>query len=388
MQPVLEWLAPLIERRERFVVLEVYPDRVRATRCAANFRRKTIADLRRVDGRVEGQRGDPFVCAARAYRQCRGISRATLIICLDSQFATTVQSSVTLVRSRSHEPISQSDLDATIAQATWKLFDRQRTRAAKNMGLGDLEVTLADVAVDAVTLDGHQVVNPVGFPARAIGIRCRQTFISRALAARLAPLTPALIVEAGFFETAALIRVSGADPLLFASIGNVQSLVFVGEGGVIASRAPLAWGRGAFSGAIEGAFAVGPAVAAQLLDRCARKEASPAMLRSLAGILAGEGQRLAQLLAQSALSAHPASVYLGSDTPLPDICFSPAVGRVFKPRVRINAAHAHQLAAELGFTVSATLPLTPLASIFGFYFSTGDGTLTSVARRHARWLIG
>ena len=102
-----------------------------------------------------------------------------LIFALDSNFATTVYSSVVLVRENYKEFIDEAELDNLISQAIWKYFDRQRNKIAAKMGVSDLDIVLTDVKIRGVKLDGHKVVNPSGFKAKTVEVQFSQTFLLR-----------------------------------------------------------------------------------------------------------------------------------------------------------------------------------------------------------------
>ena len=103
------------------------------------------------------------------------------ILALDSDFAHTVNSSIGIIRDNPKETITESDLDNILFQALWRFFDRYRATAAGRLGVGDVDVVLSDIRVGEIKLDGHKVINPVGFKAKSAEIYLSETFISRKL---------------------------------------------------------------------------------------------------------------------------------------------------------------------------------------------------------------
>ena len=153
----------ILRRRERFLVLEILNRFLRASFIKADFSRKRLEILKIVSRHHEYESQDLILELIKNLLKGFGkLDRYRIIVCLDPALATTIHSTVVLVRDKPKEPIDESDLNNRIAQGIWRLFDRERSPAAVKMKSRDLDVLLTDVKVRRIKLDGHKVINPLG----------------------------------------------------------------------------------------------------------------------------------------------------------------------------------------------------------------------------------
>jgi hypothetical protein len=330
----------------------------------------------------------------RPLRRHRG---ATVLVSLDPAFATTVQASVALLREKPEETIDDADLDNRVAQGIWRLFNGERSRAAKKMLTSDLDVIMTEVAVKHVKLDDHRVVNPVGFPARTIEVLFSGTFSPRICAEELRNLVPAPRVlfmgEHGVFEADLLSRVSGDDHFLLAEIFSDRCHVFMVQGTSMTGVAAFSWGKENLINAITEEFLVSRKVAEHMFQLYLIRQASGVLLRRMEKLLQGEFLHFVQILAEPIEKHVPKAVYLFSSFELPPFVFSPGFRGTFSERIRFLPVPTEMFFDELGFSV--TMPegmsvpalFAPLAAFLEFYFIPRGDKMNMVARRHARWLV-
>ncbi|PIR97842.1 MAG: hypothetical protein COT89_02110 [Candidatus Colwellbacteria bacterium CG10_big_fil_rev_8_21_14_0_10_42_22] len=101
------------------------------------------------------------------------------ILELSSSEAVTIFSSVKIVREYPTRALTNIDLENYISQAVWKFFDKCRSEAAERLSVGEMELVLSDVRILGVKIDGHRVINPIGFTGRELEISLSLTVIGK-----------------------------------------------------------------------------------------------------------------------------------------------------------------------------------------------------------------
>ena len=107
--------------------------------------------------------------------------RRKVIVSADPQLATTMPIPLDLVRDRTKwkDEITLTELENLIAQAMAKIFTQCRNEAAKRLGIDDIHTILVGAKTDRFRIDGHAVMNPIGFTSRKITVLLELTFTSR-----------------------------------------------------------------------------------------------------------------------------------------------------------------------------------------------------------------
>src|SRR3989338_6226088 len=245
---------------------------------------------------------------------------------IDSRYASTIYSSVSLVRNNAKDLIDESDLDNLISQAVWKFFDRHRLRVAQKLGVNDFDVLLTDVRIENVRLDGHKVLNPVGFKARTIEIQLCETFISRNLINELKALLPAssirLISESGSAWSHFLAAGNRGSKFALANISFNQTAMFLAEESRIGHHDGFSWGEKNLLNALVENLALDWETAKTILAVYLQKETSEFFAKKFEKILMGELEALAKSFNASIGKSDIRLVYLHSSFNLPDIVFS------------------------------------------------------------------
>ncbi len=393
----LDKFRSFFKRRERFLVVEIIGKLVRMSSFLVDFSDKNIQFLKTEKISLDHSKSGAPLTELKALGKIFGkLSRYRVILSLGSKLATTIHSSVTLMRDKPKEPIDDSDLDNRIAQGIWKLFDRERGRAAAKMEVHDLEVMLTDIRVKRVKLDGHRVVNPVGFKAKTVEINFSQTFSTRRFIEDIRRFIPAshicLMAEGGTMASDMLAR-GGASHFIFAALSDIDSDLFFSSGSGVGWIRTVPWGRKSLLLALEEAFAVSEEVAEKILGLYLIRQASPAVLRRIERLLSDACTPFAESLREAISEYEANEIYLFSFFSLPELMFLvPVVKRLLKERVRVLPVGEEFLNDQLGFAISsvprgsATL-LHAVSGILEFYFLPHDDKMNRIAKRHARWLI-
>ncbi len=398
MKQLWENLWQRFHRRDRFLVLELSPREVRVTRLAVDFNRKEIERGETVSAAIEGGTGYDEVRAhlTRLLRRFR-FARPMILVSLDPRFATTLHAPVVLVREKPREAVDEADLDNRVAQSLSRIFNRGRARAAKKMAVGELDAVLADVAVKRVKLDGHRVVNPVGFPARTLEFEFIETFVARPLLEFLRGLFPLrrlrFLAERGTMIAALLEYTSGSYEFALIEILEEETHVIVAEGASLGWTATITWGRLAFYRAFQDAFGVSSHVAGEMFDLYLVRQGSPGMLRAFEKLLIPVSGDLARAIGKTIGRLELKELYITAPFKLPPFLFGTGFRETLPSRMRSIPFEGAALIRELGFECRGAgahenIEAFPaLATLLSFYFLPHDDSMTRIARRHARWLI-
>lgn len=101
----------------------------------------------------------------------------------DSTLATTMPIPLDLAREAGAEKseVILPEVENMIAQAMGKIFNQCRSEAAHRLGIHEVDTIMVGAKARNFKVDGHQVVNPVGFTGKKISLLLELTFTGRAL---------------------------------------------------------------------------------------------------------------------------------------------------------------------------------------------------------------
>lgn len=400
VQALRRWIGELklrLKGYERVLVIWRGRDRLRASLYAVSMPASDIRLLRRAEAALPETGGAfPQVLLARLLRRVRPRRPRRAIIAVDHTLATTVHSTVLLVREHPEAAIDESDLEQHVSQAIWRFADRERGRAAAKMGISELALALHDARVRRIRLDGHRVVNPVGFRARVCELMMSQTFAPKGELAGLQAALPgaeAFVVEAGAALAETIARGSAGEAFAAAIVGERETALYRRAGSAIAYVDTIGWGRENVVRGICDAFSVRRDIAEAIIGVYLRREASARVLRALERILVGEFQLcLHGIAAQAGEGVRHA--YLAIPFEPPPFLMEPRFARRAPGRLKLTTVDAGFLREHAGVALAgpgggeaprdAVLDAT---AILAFHFLPADATMDVIARRHARWLM-
>ncbi len=398
---MLEWLLkvfPALIPKERFLVVEILNKLVRASFIKINFEKKALEMVKVISQKHElTDQAQILKLVKRLLRQFGKLTRYKIIFSLDSLFATTIHASAVLARDKPKTPIDETDLDNRVAQGIWRLFDRGRGRAAQKMKVRDLDVLLTDVKVKRVKVDGHRLVNPLGFKAKTVEIQFIQTFCPGPFIAELKKIIPAgqltMLAEAGVPETDVISRTVSVPNFLLLTLFSGQASVFLADGSSINHLATVSWGKENLIKAIAQNFAVSTSVAEEIFELYLIRQASQAVLKRIEKLLLEQFGLLFASVSKAVSKYKVELIYILAFFNLPQFVFSQGLRRQLNLRARLLPAAHELIRDQLGFDIkfrrapNTTGMFSSLAALLEFYFSPHDDKINKIARRHARWLI-
>lgn len=378
---IVKWLNKALSlfwsKDDRFLVVEILEDQNRAASIKANFLSKEIKVLKVVS--------KPDL--KKLLNKFRRLSRYKIILGLDSHLATTIYSSVVLVRDNYKELIDEPELDNLISQAIWKFFDRQRSKVASKMGVTDLDILLADVKIRGIKLDGHKVVNPIGFKAKTAEVQFSQTFLLRSFMDSLKDILPirqvVFMTENGAAWSNVVAKASSENNFLMANLFGAKTLLFLAEGSQNSYWDRFNWGEENLNRSLAADLAVDSAVAKLIIDRYVKNETSLTFKKRLEHLILKELQMLANGLNSAMRRAEARFVYVHPFFGLPSV-----FAKIFK----IQPVALDLISQKFGFDIKfknnadSKNAFSFLAELVEWYLSPQDDKMSQLAKRRVRWL--
>lgn len=165
-----------------------------------------------------------------------------VLVVLDASRAATVKSIVRIPRESPEEAITEGELDAVLFRALWSFLNRFRPFAATKLGVSELDLVVANIAVCGVRIEDHKVFNPLDFKGTELIIEFRGTFIPRVLVSSIERMSsyakePVMAIERGAILAEAL-----QEDVIFIDIGETQADVYQSYEGEASHIGRCEWG--------------------------------------------------------------------------------------------------------------------------------------------------
>ena len=250
------------------------------------------------------------------------------------------------------EPISSVELENLLAQSMVKVFNQYRESVARALNVDELDAILVGNKVHSFKVDGHHVMNPLGFTGKAIYAVLELTLTTRAIFEEWKQLFNA---PTGFFFTelarAELVALHKTEPLplQLMTIELEDGAVFILDKAAIGTmmyRGKLEWKAEVLYELVSEHWAVSRRVAKKIYHLASRGHLSPAAARAIQKAMKPGLEALFHRIEKTKLHG---AVYVESSVPLP---FS--------------------LPHRSGRVTLTTIPLLPLVDILGFHLNLGE----------------
>ncbi|MEK7462750.1 MAG: hypothetical protein AAB621_00070 [Patescibacteria group bacterium] len=320
-----------------------------------------------------------------------------IILNLDSNLALAIYSSVSLVRPKPKELIDEADLDNLISQAIWRFFDKQRPRIAKKMGIEEIDVLLADVRIRGVKVDGHKVVNPLGFKAKSVEIYLSETFAVRDFIRGVRELTPSnkiiFVSEAGTTLSHALLNsINENKPLFLVNLFPNQTAVFHASVGHLYHIDNFNWGGNSLLQNLNDNFKLDDAVSGTLIEVYNKNGGSPYLIKKLENIFMEECQILANGI--ESLAPEIGKIFINPYFNFPSCLISERFESKFSKNFKIELLSTDTVMKKMGFTIQFSKSvkkiknLSTLSSVLlEIFLMPKNEKINYLANRRVRWLL-
>ena len=378
-------------RKSRFVTAELFSDYTRTAQVILDQSAKEIVVRSIRDVMTGGERMDSTMAKKfRVPRQWRFFAGA------DTARAVTTYAAAKEIRERPQEPIDEGDLDTMVSQTIWKFFDRNRGRIASRMGAAEFDVLLSEAHVEGVRLDGHRVVNPVGFTARTFESHFVQTYLRRDFAdfvkRCVAGRTPSGIVELAPTVARALSRGTTHPRFLFCGVTPRTTAVVGVDEGHIETLGTLSWGSAHCAEYFAEHLALRTDVAAEVIRAYLRGACSRALTRGFDALFLDGLAFFIKGIRRYAEQTAARAVYLFAVEPLPPLFFGTQFGHRFPGQLSFHPVTDETIRQSFGYEVrykksGAEDRLTAvLLALLECELAPRDERIDRSAGRRVRWL--
>ena len=216
----------------------------------------------------------------------------------NSQDISTTFYSEAILRPEKHLPITETDLENYVAESAWKAFDKSRAEIAKRLATSELNLTLREVIVVGMKIDGHRVLNPVGFSGKEIEITVLITVSKKSFMGAVVPnsyegavLSSYTLTEESDNGTSAIyVEFSGDKTNIFAKTPKKTS--YIGS---------LEWGEKDLLKTIGDMFLADQDVSREILQRFLTNEVSDIVAEKISKVFYQEFKAFILSLSELAL---------------------------------------------------------------------------------------
>ena len=200
----------IFKPREKFLILAIGPSGADGLFLSVDEDRNIILERRLANIDLKKFLASPIRSVTQKTWEGNYFFKAhrKVIAAVDSSLATTIPIPLDLPREHGVEKteVVLPELENLIAQAMGKIFNQCRSEAAKRLGIHEIDTIMVGAKARGFKVDGHLVVNPVGFTGKKISLLLELTFTGRVLFEDLKQFFNA--PEDFFFAEAAQARLS------------------------------------------------------------------------------------------------------------------------------------------------------------------------------------
>lgn len=276
----------LFKRKEKFLLLDVSPKKISGILISLDDRKKIKKEKSWENlEKLRSSRSQAFI---------PGVNR--VIAACDPELAFKIFIPLSMAREENFEAIGRVELENLIAQAISKIFNHYRREASLVLGVDELDTILADSNVSEFEVDGHKVINPLGFNPKEIRAMIEMTFTARKTFERVKAIKKNgdfFFTEKGQAQASAAKR-TGAKKADFLRIGAGKSYFYPEErSGAFYKRNEIGWSISDIISEICGSWSLNEEAARAIYDYYAREDVSRPMDRHLAKIFSKPVKALA-----------------------------------------------------------------------------------------------
>ncbi len=361
----------LFKKKEKFLLLDVSPKKISGILISLDDQKriKKIKSWANLERRSSAGR-QPMI---------PGVNK--VIAACDPELAFKIFVPLLMAREETSEPVGRVELENAIAQAISKIFNHYRREASLVLNADELDTILADSNVSEFEVDGHRVINPLGFKPEEMRAVIEMTFTSRKTFERVKSVkknTDIFFTEKGQAQASAAGRAE-SKRVDFLKIGNDKSYFYPGErSGTFYRRYEINWSIGDIVAEISQAWSLDEEAARNIYDYYVRESASRHMDKHLAKILSKPVKTL---------SGHVKKLKTGKKIHITGNVPASLIGRD-----RFREINFDDFSAKSGFAFdesdfgSKTEAFRQLASFFEFYYDNSDNEINGWLKRRLSWL--
>jgi hypothetical protein len=319
--------------------------------------------------------------------------RRKVIAAVDSSLATTIPVPLDLHRdaAATESEVVLPELENMIAQAMGKIFNQCRSEAAERLHVHEIDTILVGAKARNFKVDGHLVVNPVGFSGKKISLLLELTFTGRALFEDLKQFFNApedfFFAESAQARLASLARARKLPLNLIVDEGSRGASLFVLEktkdGHPVLYREKLAWSFDVLFTRIGAELGVSESAAREMYRAYLNKAMSESAARAFKKVIDPAVDQFLKEIGKGKLKGF---VYIDADHSMPFVLPHKYGGVTF------DAFPLAEMFSRLGFADQegerdpdgiASRYLLPFIEA---YFDKSNSEINQKLRRRLHWL--
>lgn len=310
-----------------------------------------------------------------------------LVLALNSESATTIESAVCIKRVSLKEPITEEELEQLTFQGLWEFLNNYRLLASKKMGIADLELVLANVEITDVSIGKYRVINPLGLTGGPMIFRIRGTFISRNLIDTIAKLRNLAYNIITLERDAALSTLIARKQDLAGYCKDKETNIFLAHEDKVVFENKIQWGISNLIETVALAFSVEQDVANIILKQYLQNNLSKKTFLYLSKKIQEEISRFIKILYaeyKELTNKTSRSTTLNLYFPFS----AQSLHELFSKRKSIQTKSLEERVRELRFSMSgeAVPPHTIALLIYTKLYPKYE-ILNNLLKRRAKWLI-
>lgn len=155
----------------------------------------------------------------------------------DPKTTATIFSSEKVIRDHPTKALTPVELENYVSQAVWKFFNHSRSVAASRLEVGEMDLITTDVRVIGIKIDGHQVINPIGFTGRELEITLSVSM------SKDVPSNGETHIEGGAVRAYMIAMLQGLEKAYYIESQEGLTTVFVVDRGSVKHISSFDWGR-------------------------------------------------------------------------------------------------------------------------------------------------
>ncbi len=370
---MLNFLLP----KENFLLLKVSPGDVSGLLLSIDSEKKL--KLKKFWTRLE---------EAKSPWRFRWTSIKKIIVSVEPRFAFTTVIPLVLERENAEKPLESAELENLLAQAVSRVFNQHRQEAGRELGTDELDVILADSRVTNFRVNGHQIINPLGFKIKEVRIIFQMTFTTRQIFEELKRFLKNsgdfFFTETGRAEFTALNKANPAGVNLLI-LNDDKSYIYSADSsavGKLISRRKLDWQMKDLWGAISENWLVSQATGRNLYFIFLQNKISSRVGKYFKKIFMPSLSSLLNKIDKLKLKG---KIYIfGENSPLP---------LLEERRSAFGAPSLNEFLEKSGFALDSRKSFSYsfdifslLAPFFEFYYDKSNTEIDHWLRRRLQWL--
>ncbi|MFA5173342.1 MAG: hypothetical protein WC435_03015 [Candidatus Paceibacterota bacterium] len=331
-------------------------------------------------------------------------SGSKIIIVGASSFVYTVPAWVRVDRMNHKEEINEGEIENLISQAVWKFLNLFRPQAVNLLGIGESDILLSGIRNLSVKVNGHKVLNPIGFKAKTVEFLIEETFVNRdyyraleealgrkfkiEFISELGLIDSETILRSFNFENSfSLLRFFPESVLILKSFYKNLSREDISLP-VLKEESCLEWDSSFLSSCLGKKLNLDNETSFKVINLVSGKSSSGKIEKFVKDSLLEEWDVFFKKIYSKGKLEKESRIFVLDEKNIPDFIFDK------KNKPRLEKPDILKIIEKLGFSVSSEVSGLEIESVFSsisgfleYYFSSHEDQLNKMARRRAKWLI-